>query len=144
MEGFLDSLRCFTPYMTTKKHTEQRHQLPGHSIQPGQMCTPSNNCSNFLSKHRGLEQRGPQSSCFLGTFFFFGMKKFCQNKFRTNSFFLKCQVFLHSETARQSHEVSPTKRDFILLHSCNTWQDPQSWEATKNITILPVRAVSKF
>lgn len=56
--------------------------------------------------------------------YFFVMKKFCQNKFRTNSFLLKCQVFLHSETAMQSHEVSPTKLDFILLHSCNTWQDP--------------------
>lgn len=94
-----------------EKHTEQRHQLPGHSIQPGQMCTPSNNCCNFLSKHWGLEQLGPQSSCFLGTLFFsFGMKKFCQNKFRTNSFFLRCQVFLHSATARQSHEVSHKTR----------------------------------
>lgn len=77
-------------------------------------------------------------------FFIFVMKQFCQNKFRTNSFFLKCQVFLHSETAMQSHEASPTKQVFILLHSCTTWQDPQSWEATKKITIVPVRAVSKF
>lgn len=125
------------------EYTEQRLQLASHIIQPGQMCTPQNNGYNFLSKDLGLKQLGPQSSCFPGTVIFV-MKKFCQNKFRTNSSFLKCQVFLHSETAMQSHEVSPTKRDFILLHSCNTWQDPYSWEAIKNGSTLPVRAVSKF